>query len=209
MAIADARGLAAVSLRNVGAALGAGPMRLYGYISTKDELFELMVDAVYGQMQPRKRQSGDWRSALRAIAGAMRRAAQRHAWFVELLGGRPHLGPNALAHTELVLATLSTAPGISDIDATMMAARTVSAFLIGMLRSEHAERHAELGSGLDKAAWQAASGPYMQRMIDTGAFPTLARVFRDARHPRFDVVFEQGFECVLNGITGRPGRKRK
>jgi AcrR family transcriptional regulator len=50
IAIADDDGLAAVSVRKVAAALDAGPMRLYGYLSTKDELLELMVDAVYGEI---------------------------------------------------------------------------------------------------------------------------------------------------------------
>ena len=50
--LADADGLEAVSLRKVAAALDVGPMRLYGYIASKDELFELMVDAVYAEILP-------------------------------------------------------------------------------------------------------------------------------------------------------------
>ena len=45
--LADADGLEAVSLRKVAAALDVGPMRLYGYIATKEELLELMLDAVF------------------------------------------------------------------------------------------------------------------------------------------------------------------
>src|SRR3954470_10993059 len=47
MGLADADGLEAVSLRKVAAALGVGPMRLYGYLDSKDELLDLMVDAFH------------------------------------------------------------------------------------------------------------------------------------------------------------------
>lgn len=48
--LADTDGLEAVSLRKVATALDAGPMRLYRYLSTKEELLDLMVDAVYGEI---------------------------------------------------------------------------------------------------------------------------------------------------------------
>ncbi|MEV4889633.1 helix-turn-helix domain-containing protein, partial [Nonomuraea sp. NPDC055795] len=44
IALADEGGLEAMSLRKVAARLDVGPMRLYGYISTKEELFDLKVD---------------------------------------------------------------------------------------------------------------------------------------------------------------------
>src|SRR3954464_16058522 len=94
--LADADGLTAVSLRKVGAALDAGPMRLYGYVSTKQELLDLMVDAVYGEISPPE-PGGDWRPALRTLAEQLRAAALRHEWFVELLGGAPPPGPNGPA----------------------------------------------------------------------------------------------------------------
>ena len=105
-----------MSLRNVGAALDAGPMRLYGHVSTKEQLLELMVDAIYGEMVPTGRLRGHWRKALRSMARRTRKAAHEHPWFVDLLGGRPRLGPNALAYLEASLASLSGEPGFDDID---------------------------------------------------------------------------------------------
>ncbi|WP_240656652.1 TetR/AcrR family transcriptional regulator [Streptomyces sp. V2] len=52
IALADEGGLDAVSLRKVAARLNAGPMRLYGYIATKEELYDLMVDAVHAEIVP-------------------------------------------------------------------------------------------------------------------------------------------------------------
>jgi AcrR family transcriptional regulator len=206
VAIADAEGLASVSFRNVGAALAAGPMRLYGYVATKEELLELMVDAVHGEMASAGPTRGDWREALRSIAHRTRRAAGEHKWFIDLLGGRPHQGPNALAHLEASLAALSDTPGFEDIDAVMLAVRTVNAYVIGALRGEAIELRAELESGMTRSEWQAASWPYLHRMIATGRFPTIAKVVRDATHPSPDVVFDQGLDCVLDGIAARLSR---
>lgn len=203
IALADKEGLEAVSLRKVGAALDAGPMRLYGYLSTKEELLELMVDEVYGEMVSAGPLRGNWREALRSMAHRTRRAAGTHKWFVDLLGGRPHLGPNALAHLEASLAALSGTPGFENIDAILQAVGTVNAYVIGAIRSEHSELRARLETGMDEAQWHTATGPYIHRMIATGRFPTLARVVRDATHPPTEVVFDKGLEQVLDGIAAR------
>ncbi|RKH50208.1 TetR/AcrR family transcriptional regulator [Corallococcus llansteffanensis] len=204
--IADKEGLDSVSLRKVGAALDAGPMRLYGYVATKEELLGLLVDEVYGEMNAEGRIRGDWRKALRALAHRTRRAAREHSWFIDLLGSRPHLGPNALAHLEASLAALSDTPGFEDIDTVMLAVGTVNAYVIGAIRTEASELRAELQSGRSKAEWQTETAPYIQRMLATGDFPTLARVVRDASHPSLDIVFDKGLDCVLDGIAARLAR---
>lgn len=201
IAIADDDGLVAVSVRKVAAALDAGPMRLYGYVSAKDELLELMVDAVYGEMMSAEPIDPDWREGVRALARRVRSAAGKHPWFVELLGGRPHQGPNALGYLEALFAALDTAPGVENIDSLMRAARTINAYTIGALRNEANEWRAELDTGMDKTGWQTANGPYIFRMIATGRFPHLANVVRDATHPPADEVFEQGLDTVLDGIA--------
>jgi AcrR family transcriptional regulator len=53
--MADAEGLAAVSMRRLADALGVAPMSLYTYIPSKAELLDLMLDRVYGTMPPAER----------------------------------------------------------------------------------------------------------------------------------------------------------
>ena len=196
--LADAEGLGAVSLRKVAAELDAGPMRLYGYLSTKDELLDLMVDAVYGEIElPTE---GDWRAVTRSLARAVRQAAHRHEWFVDLLGSRPHMGPNALAYLEAALAALDSA--FDDIDTVMRVAGTVHAYLIGAVRSEITERRTERDSGMSKTQWQAATGPYMGRMLATGRYPTLAKVVLDGGDTDPDIAFDTRLDYVLDGIAG-------
>lgn len=197
--LADDGGLEAVSLRKVAARLAAGPMRLYGYISTKEELFDLMVDEVYAEIVPPV-QPGDWREALRDIAHRTRQAACRHEWLADLLGGRPALGPNALAVGEASLAALD---GRADIDTVMRAVETVNAYVIGAVRREIANLRAERATGLSERDWQRASGPYLRRMLDTGRFPTVARMVHDGAEIDAEESFATGLEWVLDAVAAR------
>ncbi len=194
--LADADGLEAVSLRKVAAALDVGPMRLYGYLAGKDELFDLMVDAVHAEIRP----TGDnWRDVLRSVAETTRHAAHRHEWFADLLGGRPQLGPHALARGEAVVAGL----GGIDVDTVMPVVDAVNAYVIGAVRREITERRAERATGMDKRQWQAAFGPYLVRTFATGRFPALAAVVRDGAHLDADQIFRTGLDFLLDGIEAR------
>ena len=203
IALADGEGLANVSLRKVAAALDAGPMRLYGYLSTKEELLELMVDAVYAEVLAAGPFPGPWRAALRAVALRLRETARAHRWFIDLIGGRPHIGPGGLAYLEALFAALEGTPGLADIDVAMQVGFTFNAYVIGALRSEASERREELESAMTQQQWQRATGPYMSRMVATGRFPNIARVMREATHPPADIVFERGVEIVLDGIAAQ------
>ncbi|MFF7457191.1 TetR/AcrR family transcriptional regulator [Kitasatospora sp. NPDC008115] len=197
--LADADGLEAVSLRKVAAVLGAGPMRLYGYIATKEELLDLMVDAVHAEIRP---SGGSWREVLHSLADATRRAAHRHEWFADLIGGRPHLGPHTLASGEAVAAGLN---GV-DLDLAVPAIAAVNAYVVGAVRREITERRAERTTGMDKEQWQAAYGPYLQRTFATGRFPALAMVVRDGPHLDPDETFRTGLGFLLDGIEAHISR---
>ncbi|MEV6071129.1 TetR/AcrR family transcriptional regulator C-terminal domain-containing protein [Nocardia sp. NPDC052001] len=197
--LADADGLAAVSLRKVAAVLDVGPMRLYGYIATKEELLDLMVDAVFAEIQP---VGQDWRQVLRSLAETTRRAAHQHEWLADLIGGRPQLGPNTLARGEAVVAAMS---GV-DLDIVMPIVDAVNAYVIGAVRREITERRSERASGMDKQQWQATYGPYLERTFATGRFPALSTVIRDAAHLDADETFGIGLECLLDGIQARIAR---
>jgi len=197
--LADADGLDAVSLRKVATALDVGPMRLYGYIASKEELLDLMVDAIHAEIRP----EGDgWREVLRSLAETTRHTVHQHEWLADLLGGRPQLGPNALAIGETVVAALA---GV-DVDAIMPVAGAVNAYVIGAVRREIAERRAERTTGMDKRRWQAALGPYLERAFATGQLPALATVVRDAAHLNADQTFRIGLDFLLDGIEASISR---
>src|ERR1700735_1998100 len=47
--LADEGGLTAVTMRSVAAAIGTGPASLYRYVTTRDEILELMADEAAGE----------------------------------------------------------------------------------------------------------------------------------------------------------------
>ncbi|WP_394824865.1 TetR/AcrR family transcriptional regulator C-terminal domain-containing protein [Pendulispora albinea] len=198
--LADAEGVAGVSLRKVAAVLDTRPMRLYGWLSTKEDLLDLMVDAVYGKMDI-SASSGDWRADVRAMANETRRMAKRHPWFIELLSGRPRLGPHALRNHEAVLSAF----GDRHIDVVLRAAAVIDAYVIGAINLELAEERAERISGMNHEQWQHAMGPYMAKVLASGDFPMLTKVMRDASHPGAAAVFAVGLDAVLDGVALRMG----
>jgi AcrR family transcriptional regulator len=208
IAIADKEGLAEVSLRKVAAKLNAGPMRLYTYTSTKDGLLELMVDAIYGEIGGKDLERGDWRKTLRSIAERTRLVAKKHPWFVDLLGRRPHLGPHALEHYERSLAALTNDQAFEHIDDALQAYATLNAYVVGAIKTEAASLRAERESGLNESDFRAVSWPYLQRVIESGRFPMIAKVVSDATHPSSAVTFERGLECVIEGIASCLGAQR-
>ncbi|WP_449351656.1 TetR/AcrR family transcriptional regulator [Streptomyces shaanxiensis] len=199
VALADEGGLEAVSLRKVAARLNAGPMRLYGFISTKEELFDLMVDEVQAEILPVE-QPADWRAALSDLAHRTRRAALRHEWLADLLGGRPSLGPNGLAVAEATLAPLD---GLADVDTVMRAVETVSSYFTGAIRREIANLRAERATGLTKSDWQRASGPHVTKMLATGRFPALSKAVYDGTHVDAETSFTTGLDWVLDAVAAK------
>jgi AcrR family transcriptional regulator len=201
--VADEHGLDGLSLRKIAKELGVGPMRLYDYVTSRSELLDLMVDVVYARIAEAGRHS-EWRATVLAIAQATRTVALDHEWFSDLLGARPHLGPHALAVGEATAAAMSQAPRVRDIDELQRALGALNGFIIGAVRREVTERRTARATGTDKAAFQASRGPYLTRMLETGRYPTIARLIIEGAHLNAAETFTHNLTTVLDGVTGRP-----
>ncbi len=202
--VADAEGLEAVSLRRIAAELGTGTTSLYRYITSKDELFDLMVDSAFGEREP-PQPTGEWRADLRTAAEANRALALRHPWLATLPATRPVLGPNSLAWLEATYATvdvLNLSP-----DEVLAQVGTVLTFVRGHVLDELAERGAARRSGLDMAAWLQTQRHYGDTIFNSGRYPRLTRIMQEARAPhaddRFERAFRQGLEHILAGLASR------
>src|SRR5207248_1746581 len=84
--LADAEGMAALSMRRIAAELDVGTMSLYHYVRTKDELLTLVTDAVMGEVviPDTIPIPSDWRAALTLLATRSRAAMQRHPWMLDI-----------------------------------------------------------------------------------------------------------------------------
>ena len=199
VAIADAEGMAAVSMRRVSADLGSGTASLYRYVRNRDELVELMVDAV--QPVDRIEPTGDWRADLTAVARSRRAALLRHPWLVAELTGRPVLGPNSLRRLDTALGAASALT--PDITLAFEVVGTVLAHVLGAVSAELAEEQAGRRSGLTEAQWRQTVSPYLREVVESGEYPHLTRAVLGSDDPTAEERFEFGLGCVLDGVASR------
>ncbi|AZM54229.1 TetR family transcriptional regulator [Streptomyces sp. WAC 01529] len=94
----DAEGLAKFSMRRLAAELNVTAMSVYWYVDTKDDLLELALDAVCGEMRlPGKEEPAEaWRDQLRSLADEYRALLIRHPWVSPLVGRFLNIGPHWL-----------------------------------------------------------------------------------------------------------------
>ncbi|KND31470.1 TetR family transcriptional regulator [Streptomyces acidiscabies] len=97
----DAEGLEKFSMRRLAAELNVTAMSVYWYVETKDELLELALDEVYGEV-PLPPASDDWQTDLRQLATWYRTLLVRHPWSSPLAGRYLNIGPRALTFARAI-----------------------------------------------------------------------------------------------------------
>jgi AcrR family transcriptional regulator len=211
IAVADAEGIDAVSMRRVARELGLGTMSLYHYVRGKDELIDVMSDAILGgQLVDDAELRKGWRPALRAIAVATRRNFERHPWILGALQPRPRAvpGPNSLRHFDQSVGAVADLD--VDLKTKMRIVTLIDDYVFGFsLRAyvaglEHRVEETEPG-------WVQAVFDYMAVELETGGYPNVERILEENRAaggkdedlPAMALEegrFERGLEYVLDGI---------
>lgn len=172
--LADAEGLAALSVRRVAAALGVAPMTLYTHVPGKGELTDLMVDAVTGELYPDGLPDGGWRDRVTAVARANWDLHVRHPWLLEAGTGRPPLGPGVLARYEQELRAVDGL-GLTELQMDLLVT-LVDALVRGTVGGVGDKVRAQRASGVTEQQWWEATEPYVQQVFDPARYPTVARV---------------------------------
>ncbi|MFE3185867.1 TetR/AcrR family transcriptional regulator [Streptomyces violascens] len=204
----DTEGLEALSMRRLGTRLNAGATSLYRHVASKDELIELVVDEVYGELVvPSAADASDWREAAGASARSLRSMVLRHPWVASVLGqvGLVHLGPNVMRMSDRMLAVFGAAGfAVEEADQAM---NTVIACVIGMTTSEAAYLSMIARSGKDEQEWLESLMPAAEQA--TQDYPRLregqaAQRGRNPQEIRED-NFSYALERVLDGLEVRRG----
>jgi AcrR family transcriptional regulator len=210
IAIADAEGADALSMRRIAQVLRAGTMSLYWHVSSKERLLDLMRDALMAEVDLPE-PSGDWRSDLRAFAVSSRGMLRRHLWLMDFVGGRPPLGPTTMLVMDRALAILETAD--SGYETRLWILESVNTYVSGAvlreaqeIRAYEAEREARAEFGAEALALRRR---WRDRVADTGLFPRFVEFLDldiDPDAPEtMDPRFEFGLDCLLDGIAARLG----
>jgi AcrR family transcriptional regulator len=108
IALADAGGIDALTMRKLGVDLGVEAMSLYNHVANKSDLLDGMVDAVVGRIELPPIGTA-WRTAMEQRALSLRHLLISHPWATMLMDSRATPGPAALRHHEYVVGTLRDA----------------------------------------------------------------------------------------------------
>lgn len=193
--IADADGLAAVSMARVAKELGFTTMSLYRYVAGKDELLQLMWNASAQGAEALELEGDGWRERLWHWAMVQREMLDRHAWITEMPMATPPLAPNSLTFVERGLEALDDT-GLDDGD-KLRVIGLISSYTLSESRMAHeAARNAD-------TSWTFES--LLRELVDAETYPRLTRIAaapRPAAPPPDNEIaeFAFGLDRILDGI---------
>src|SRR6266511_4723213 len=194
VAVADAAGIGALTIRSLAQELGVKPMSVYHYVANKDEILDGIVDLVFDEIDLPST-DGDWRSEMRRRATSARRALRCHPWAIGLMESRTTPGPATLRHHDAVIGTLRGA-GFS-IQMTAHAYALLDSYVYGFALQEASLPF----EGPETVAGVAE--PMMQQ-FPAGEYPHLVEMATEhILKPCYDFgdEFDFGLGVILDGLT--------
>jgi AcrR family transcriptional regulator len=208
VAIADAEGLAGLSMRRVAAEIGAAPMSLYRHVADKDDLLLRMMDAALREWPWPDDPPPGWRARLEVAGHGLWSVFRRHPWLAPALSlTRPQPIPAGIRFTEWVLAALD---GLGlDLPARFDVHLILFNYVRGTAVNLEPEADAEALSGLSAEEWVERQQPALRSILDAGSFPLFARLLDLDYDFDLDALFARGLAQLLDGLAARlrrPGR---
>ncbi|WP_328807862.1 TetR/AcrR family transcriptional regulator [Nonomuraea antri] len=189
IALLDAEGADRLTMRRLAERLGTGSTTLYWHVKTKDDVLDLALDSIFGEVEIPRGGDRGWRADITALIDGWRAVLLRHPWSAALLG-RPMLGPNVLARSEFLYATLLAA-GVTEPQLTA-AAYGLSNYVIG--------------AGLMQATWPDGGEQDVRRpagehlLANRERYPALATHGPLVVAGDWDTSFAIGLTWLLDGI---------
>jgi AcrR family transcriptional regulator len=209
MAVADAEGLEAVTMRRIARELGAGAMSLYWHVASKEQLQDLMLEAIEGEIEVPE-PSGDWRADLRAFARSTRAVYLRHQWALDFRGFRPPTGPNDARNADRLFGVFD---GLGvDVGATVWMTQAVITYVFGAVWREIKEiqthrEMAAIAASMSEEELATFQKEFSERIHASGRYPRIARFIEADVDPDDPATradrFESGLDLMLDGIAGR------
>lgn len=212
VALADAEGLDAVTMRRIAAGLGLGTMSLYNYVPTKDHLVQLMIDQVGTEYRFPARPPQDIRRAIVDLARQGRDITQRHPWLPRVAISRPPLmGPAALRYVDYFLSLLSGTR--LDTAAKMELLGLINGFAINYGGMQAALAEERMRTGVTAEQQAAAQVSQLVAAAASGRYPNLTAALGGPASPErdadeiFDSVIRRLIEGYLPADTGTSGAR--
>ncbi|MGY4974001.1 TetR/AcrR family transcriptional regulator [Streptomyces nigrescens] len=194
--LADQGGLSAVSMRQVAKELGTGQASLYRYVSGRDDLLDLMTDAVTGEIDLDVPLHGDPVEDLVALAARAKAVHLRHPWLSDVPPEPLRLGPRGMDFLEYALRAMAPVrlPGRTKMEIVALMSALVAQFA-----------RAETQVGRATTDRQAAQAAYLTQTASHGDHPHVAAAMADhtGADPAEDPqpLFERTMRRVLTGLV--------
>ncbi|MFI1825725.1 TetR/AcrR family transcriptional regulator [Streptomyces sp. NPDC020412] len=193
MAVADEKGLAALSMRAIAEPLGVEAMSLYHHVGGREDVLDGMVDAVFAEIELPPRDT-DWKRAVRHRTVSARAVLLRHPWAVALMDSRSRPGPATLRHHDAVIGTLRG--GGFSVAMTAHAVSLIDAYVYGFVVQE-----LSLPFGAPGELAEAADAIVRELPADT--YPHLTELATEhALKPGYDHAeeFDFGLDLILDAL---------
>ncbi|MFE0379472.1 TetR/AcrR family transcriptional regulator [Streptomyces inhibens] len=218
IAVADADGMAALSMRAVGERLGRTAMALYTYVPGKSELVDLMYDQVLAELPTDYDLTPGWRTAVTSWAEDTWEFSLRHPWVLQVSQARPVLGPHEYRGLETLLRLLYA----TELGSAVLR-RVVGVlvhFVRGSAQTVAEARQAAASTGVSDEEWWQTRSAMLDEVVPDFAerFPLLVRLETEGAAPETDKsvpetdksvpylerearkTFEVGLGVILDGI---------
>jgi DNA-binding transcriptional regulator YhcF (GntR family) len=201
--IADAEGLAALSMRRLAGELGMPTMSLYRHVAAREELLLFMMDSVFARHPPPDLDPADdgWRVCIEALARLQWSMYRRHPWLAQAVSfTRPLLAPRAMAHTEWAMRALD-GHGLAP-DELFVTAATLANYVRGTAVNLEDEAQAEQETGLTDHEWLDTQQARLVAILGSGNYPMLLRSVSDETLEfTVDRLMEFGLQRLLDGLA--------
>jgi AcrR family transcriptional regulator len=195
VALVDAEGLSALSMRRLAEATGVAPMTIYGFVASKDDLLARLGAHVLRELPPPLDESANWRERITHEMTSLRGALQRHDGLLELLSIGTDAAPVLDELRERLVGILRTA-GFDDrtvVDGLGSLVALTLGFAVGG-RARHIGLHDDIYNRL--------------RALPPERFPHLTSVAGEYAEHWSDRAFVHGLNALLDAIAASSSEPR-
>jgi TetR/AcrR family transcriptional regulator, tetracycline repressor protein len=194
-------------MRGLAGRLGVVPGALYRHVRGKEQLQDLILDAVLGEIDTRADPSFDWAGQVIALADRLRAVLEDHPGIAALLQSRDLISPHSLALAEAFLALLHQ--GGMPARQAVLAYRLIYDYTVGFAM---ADRTAPGEQRLQDTQTSRQLLDFL-RSLPADRFPLLAafgeQIWTSDRDERFSASMHTIIAGVRSALAPHPRAARK
>jgi hypothetical protein len=173
-------------------------------VPTKDDLVDLLIDEVWGEIDVPEPELAGWRSGALLFGHSLRSAVLRHPWLPEVMYTRPSIGPHAMSLGERGLVLFGAA-GFSDHEVDL-AMGSVMSYVLGTVSAEVATREMVRKSGRSEETRVSELLEHAQA-VAADEYPRMRRSVSRRTTTDLDAGLTQNFvfglDALLDGLATR------